>query len=351
MVLQKLKKYLELNGLSKFDDIKRNDAKLAYAIEKHGGFLRLKKDLGFNVEVRKSPHYWSNVSNLKTAISSIANNGVFPTVSQIVSILGNGAYKAIRKYGGIKKVAKMWGYSGSWFVATDGHYVQSSYEHVVDDILYHNGVIHDVGGFIPDSKYRYDFRVGDFYVEIWGYAPRGKIGSRYNERKHRKKDLYASKGLNLISIEYKDFDDMQKLMGLLAPLLTTDATLPQSINTIRHPRYWTFENTIAELKMLTDKLGRFPTYTEIKKHNGALRYGIYLNGGIKKMQPLFGVKPQSSWSDLSIKNELARIGDMLGHFPTTGELKAMKKTGLLDAIQRHGGIYNFKPIHKRGIIP
>ena len=144
---------------------------------------------------------------------------------------------------------------------------------------------------------------------------------------------------------------MQKLMGLLAPLLTTDATLPQSINTIRHPRYWTFENTIAELKMLTDKLGRFPTYTEIKKHNGALRYGIYLNGGIKKMQPLFGVKPQSSWSDLSIKNELARIGDMLGHFPTTGELKAMKKTGLLDAIQRHGGIYNFKPIHKRGIIP
>ena len=165
-----LKDYLDNNPNCKYIDLKNNNASLAYNVDKNGGFLKLKKELGYDTKERKSPNYW-NLANLEIEISRISKNNIFPTVHQIKNALGNGAHKAILRYGGMKKVATLFGYSGSWFIATDGHYVQSSYEHIVDDILYHNNIQHDVNGLIPGTKYRYDFKTCGYYIEIWGYKP------------------------------------------------------------------------------------------------------------------------------------------------------------------------------------
>lgn len=61
------------------------------------------------------------------------------------------------------------------------------------------------------------------------------------------------------------------------------------------------------------------------------------------MQAIFNVHVRHTWNHSSITKELKDTNDSIGHFPTTGELRAMKKNGLLTAIQQHGGIYNFKP--------
>ena len=63
------------------------------------------------------------------------------------------------------------GYSRSYcYITRDGHHTHSYNEYVFDEFLFSRGIEHEVDGRIhPDYRYRYDFKVGEIYFEIWGF--------------------------------------------------------------------------------------------------------------------------------------------------------------------------------------
>ncbi|MDD2666431.1 MAG: hypothetical protein PHD13_06430 [Methanocellales archaeon] len=108
----------------------------------------------------------------------------------------------------------LYGYK-EWLQCADGHEVRSGYERRVDDWLYFNGVAHDYNEELPgDRKYKCDFKVEDWYIEVWGLIG---IGS-YDEKTERKINYYEKHGLKRIDIFHYDFDTndwMKKLEPLL----------------------------------------------------------------------------------------------------------------------------------------
>ena len=57
---------------------------------------------------------------------------------------------------------------------------------------------------------------------------------------------------------------------------------------------------------------------------------------------MFGEQQRNSWNEGSIIGELTAITQSHGGFPTCAELRRMKKSGLLTAIDEHGGINAFR---------
>ncbi len=134
-VIDQLLLIVKSNGLlPSFIDIKKTNSSLSWFIEKHGGYQKIKKEMGYEISVRKSPNYWTDWNNLIIELKKIIVNNKFPTVLQIKSHLGNGAYKSILKFGGITKVAKLMNCkTTTMLITSDGHHVQSSYEYLLDE--------------------------------------------------------------------------------------------------------------------------------------------------------------------------------------------------------------------------
>ena len=60
----------------------------------------------------------------------------------------------------------MFGRDKPTYIADDGHKVRSSYELKVDNWLYHHSISHATNQRI--QNYYYDFKVGEYFIEIWG---------------------------------------------------------------------------------------------------------------------------------------------------------------------------------------
>jgi len=93
----------------------------------------------------------------------------------------------------------------------DGHYVRSKNEQLVDNWLYHHGVVHAYEKLVIDQltqkEYIPDFYlpVQDAYIEVWGYETK-----EYQERREKKKIVYKRNGLRLIDMtgeDVKNLDD------------------------------------------------------------------------------------------------------------------------------------------------
>lgn len=131
---------------------------------------------------------------------------------------GNGRHdlsRAIDRSGkGLAYFQKLAGFEPPFYEATDGHFLDSSYELVLDEWLYSHGIRHDVHGYIDRSrwKYRYDFKIDNTYIEIWGYSRnnRTEIGKEYNEKRKLKEQIYYELKADLISLELEFFANGQK---------------------------------------------------------------------------------------------------------------------------------------------
>jgi transposase len=92
---------------------------------------------------------------------------------------------------------------GKRFVCQDGHRVRSTYECRVDDWLNENGVNHIYEPPLPFSPvHKADFFANGWYIEVWGVTK----NQEYEERKQRKRDLYAANHAPLIEIPFYAFD-------------------------------------------------------------------------------------------------------------------------------------------------
>lgn len=94
----------------------------------------------------------------------------------------------------------------------DGHIVRSRAELLIDNYLYHKGIIHAYEKRVPIAEEMYcDFFIpigGKVYIECWGLED----DPRYRARKEKKIALYKANGRPLIEIVNKDFERLDDVM-------------------------------------------------------------------------------------------------------------------------------------------
>ena len=99
--------------------------------------------------------------------------------------------------------------------STDGHFVRSKAEMLIDNWLYMAEIIHAYERKLPIEEDVYsDFYLptGKVYIEYWGY----ENDSKYLHRKKEKIEIYEKYGFNLIELNE---DDVQNLDDKLPKLL------------------------------------------------------------------------------------------------------------------------------------
>lgn len=91
--------------------------------------------------------------------------------------------------------------------ATDGHFVRSKAEMLIDNWLYMAEIVHAYERKLPIEENVYcDFYIptGKVYIEYWGY----ENDSKYLSRKKEKQNIYKKYGFNLIELEDKDVQNL-----------------------------------------------------------------------------------------------------------------------------------------------
>lgn len=94
---------------------------------------------------------------------------------------------------------------------TDGHYVRSRAEMLIDNWLYMSEIVHAYERKLPIEEDVYcDFYlpVGKVYIEYWGL----ENDERYTARKKVKIDIYNKYGFNLIEIDDPDIQNLDDVL-------------------------------------------------------------------------------------------------------------------------------------------
>jgi RecJ-like exonuclease len=103
--------------------------------------------------------------------------------------------------------------------AEDGHMVRSRAEKMIDDWLYHKGIVHSYERRVPiEEEVFCDFFIPigqKVWIEFWGLEE-----ERYLERKRIKKSFYEKHDKNLIELADKDIENLDDIMPIkLRPFL------------------------------------------------------------------------------------------------------------------------------------
>lgn len=94
---------------------------------------------------------------------------------------------------------------------TDGHFVRSKAEMLIDNWLYMAEIVHAYERKLPIEENVYsDFYIpaGKVYIEYWGYEEDAK----YQERKRKKIDLYKKYEFNLIELTDKEVQNLDDVL-------------------------------------------------------------------------------------------------------------------------------------------
>ena len=97
---------------------------------------------------------------------------------------------------------------------TDGHYVRSKAEMLIDNWLYMAEIVHAYERKLPIEEEVYcDFYIptGKVYIEYWGY----ENDSKYLHRKAQKQEIYKNYGFKLIELEDKDVQNLDDVLPRL----------------------------------------------------------------------------------------------------------------------------------------
>ena len=112
------------------------------------------------------------------------------------------------------------------FRAEDGHMVRSKAEQIIDNWLYHKGIVHAYERRVPIEEEVYcDFFIPigqKVWIEFWGLDE-----TKYLKRKELKKKFYQAHKKNLIELTDKDIENLDdnmpiKLRKYLPPTFSFD---------------------------------------------------------------------------------------------------------------------------------
>lgn len=96
---------------------------------------------------------------------------------------------------------------------SDGHYVRSRAEMLIDNFLYYHRIIHAYERKVNiDEALFCDFYIPEqkVFIEFWGMEENKK----YAERKKRKQELYLKYGFNLIEINDSDMGNLDEILTI-----------------------------------------------------------------------------------------------------------------------------------------
>lgn len=323
-----------------------------------GNLEKIATELGFETETH-TQGYWTDWANVKSEIEEIMKlTQVFPNYQQI-KLLNRKLTKGIKEFGGINEVAKKMGYEPpKQILALDGHFVRSSFEFFVDNFLFGRGIPHSVDGYIDKSKsnYRYDFKIENKFIEVWGYSKNNtKISRQYNLVRKLKERFYKDNNLDVISFNPDDFKGTPEEIEAVINkrLLSSGIEFPVTVknynveNFFSFSGFWTPEETLNQLKEAISHYGDFPSERQLREDgNSSLAFAINKNGGVNHFRKILGYEikkhNQHYWTEERILAKLKKIITEKGDFPSAQDLKEMNESRLSASIARKGGFKKFQ---------
>lgn len=321
------------------------------AIYRIGGYNKVRKYLGLTC--KRPNKFWQCWDNVKLEISKYfdLSCGVFPTYAEFKEAGINIYYICKSNNLNLAQMAEKFNCTlTSCYKCRDGHFVQSMYEVIVDEYLYSRGIPHEIQPKV--GKYRADFLINDFYVEVWGFGKNGKnkLAKFYNNKRSIKEKYYNSINIHLISIECELFhhalNNLENICDYLDGLFKSygfDVSPKKELSakTIADARFdWRDDVIIEEIKKLIHQIGKFPSFQDICDAEMInLKQIITERGGINYYKKLMGYpfREKINWSEVTVLEELLKYPV----FPKTKFL-AKERSGLLKMIYRYGGVPYFR---------
>lgn len=325
----------ELDGRfpSHSDVVKRGWWEIDRVTKKLGGYRAARLRFGFK-EREKAKRYWDDLDNvgsyLKKHFPALLKSGQCPTHEMMIA---TGEYPSfVYRHGGVPGICKKLNLVPAvGFQTRDGHFVRSFFEVLLDEYLFSREIEHtpEVRPF-KDNRLRCDQKVGNYYIELWGYSE----VTVYEKRRKEKEELYRRHGLRLISIEKKLFLTTvrtieERFDDLLAPLgFSVSKKKPFSMRSIaRAVTYpWNEETVRTHIGSYVSRYGEFPTQTKL---NGAGMSGFAARirqfGGFPYFRSLMEFsrwQPKRKWNEENITARLSGICERLGRFPKDSELSS-----------------------------
>ncbi|MEC5147784.1 hypothetical protein UNH65_29925 [Chitinophaga sp. 180180018-2] len=243
------------------------------------------------------------------------------------------------------------------FPANDGHYLQSSYECVFDNILFKYNIPHQVHVRIS-KKYLYkcDFLIGKTYIEIAGY---NRTNSNAYEVKMAKKiEIYKQLKKKYIILPQKLFcqrikwieEEVLKIIGKIDFQPTRSSAFRRD-SCIKPPTYWAdFKNIETELQPFISRFGRMPTIKELYSAGKAsMANAIYKYHGTtydiaQRLQIKFRQVSREYYTLQKTIADYKQLCVDYNKYLTRKELYEMNLRGLAHAITKHKG---FQAIRRR----
>jgi len=136
-----------------------------------------------------------------------------PSIKRVKELFGswlNALVEAGILEDGVRRTSR-----GIQCLAKDGHVCLSLGEKTIDDFLYRHNIPHEKEAAYPESNFRADFSVGDFFIEYFGLTG----DTKYDLKTKEKEELCRRHGIRLISIYPEDLISMKSLESKLKNVL------------------------------------------------------------------------------------------------------------------------------------
>jgi hypothetical protein len=299
--------------------------------------------------IKRPKNYWKDFNNLESAIKSLMFENAFPSYDRIIKGFP-GSVAAIRYFGGLRAVANKMGYELCNFYKTkDGHYARSYYEAVFDEFLYSRNIKHLPEGLIDKNyNYRYDFKVDDYFIEIWGYRHTKHVAHYIKKRKFKER-LYRKLKLKLIPVEFQLFNGdnatIERNLEKLFLNLGYDIKRKKEFDINKLTKimgFWNETRIIKEIKNLIIHNGHFPTHKEMRATSG-LACAVQRTSSINAFRKLMGFsKVRLPWTDERIIIDIIKIYKDIGKMPTDQYLYKIKRSDLRSAMSKRRGIKHYQ---------
>ncbi len=268
----------------------------------HGGMVAVRESMGLE-ENQRPKDFWTLERTIELCRGLLdENNGELPTQKKLEKATGGyrGIIGGINKYGGIEWIKELLGLTSN--KKPHGYWNEKT-------ILNEARLIVNKLGYLPDNAKLKNIERGDLAHAITNYS---------------------------------SFDSIRKKL---------------KCKTNRRPLgYWKdIANVHSELDIVVEKLGHFPTGSELRDLNlSSLGQGIcQYHGGYMVLQKQRTGKqrrvPLGYWQNIdNVLREYRTLTQELGHFPSYEELREKKRSSLGRAIMRdHGGFTFVRQILER----
>jgi len=323
--------------------IGRND--LAAAIHKYGWLSKFREQIG---APGRRYGYWNEDTVREALMPIIKQYTCIPSHDVLKSMNRNDLVRAMVDHGGSAYFAKLLNVPvRTLHKANDGHFLQSSYECIFDNILSKHKISHRTHVLIsPYHRYKCDFLIQKTYIEITGYFVKGD--DTYMRNLKRKRRLYRKLKKRHIIIPQKVFlqkphlieNEVLAIISNIRGLKTKTKFINSDVSIMPKVYYTDPENIKKELWPFIREYGRMPRGIELKrlKRHGLLSAIGKYHGSLFELAKKWNIKiptvPKGYYTTKRIMDEYNEASLSQGRALGENEVRSLGLIHLANAIVR-----------------